>query len=255
VRPEALVAGKPEHGFFHRVGGDPAHDRAAGLPARDEPGVREDVEMLHDSGQRHGMRSRQLRHGQFLVFAKLRDDRAPGRIGKRGEGAVEAVLLILNHSVKCRPIDRLCQAACSSPAIHMRDSAQGFSVAKPLPFKAPALPSRTAGSSMVAGMDHGSPSAIFFMVPRRILPERVLGRRPTVMATRKAAIGPIFSRTRHEAHELGLDLARRTVDAGLHHHEAARHLALRAARRQTPSRQLNRRAPIEPASARQSAQP
>jgi hypothetical protein len=30
---------------------------------------------------------------------------------------------------------------------------------------------------MVAGMVHGSWSAIFFMVPRRILPERVLGRR------------------------------------------------------------------------------
>jgi hypothetical protein len=39
------------------------------------------------------------------------------------------------------------------------------------------------------------PSAIFFMVPRRILPERVLGRRLTVMAILKAATGPIFSRT------------------------------------------------------------
>ena len=40
-----------------------------------------------------------------------------------------------------------------------------------------------------------SPSAIFFMVPRRILPERVLGRRGTVMASLNAATGPIFSRT------------------------------------------------------------
>ena len=35
---------------------------------------------------------------------------------------------------------------------------------------------------MVAGMVHGSPSAIFLMVPRRIFPERVLGRRATVIA-------------------------------------------------------------------------
>ena len=33
------------------------------------------------------------------------------------------------------------------------------------------------------------------MVPRRILPERVLGRRGTVMASLNAATGPIFSRT------------------------------------------------------------
>ena len=33
------------------------------------------------------------------------------------------------------------------------------------------------------------------MVPRRILPERVLGRRATVTAILKAATGPILSRT------------------------------------------------------------
>ena len=30
---------------------------------------------------------------------------------------------------------------------------------------------------MVAGIFHSSPSAIFFMVPRRIFPERVFGSR------------------------------------------------------------------------------
>ena len=39
------------------------------------------------------------------------------------------------------------------------------------------ISSRIAGSSIVAGMVQVSPSAIFFMVPRRILPERVFGRR------------------------------------------------------------------------------
>ena len=47
----------------------------------------------------------------------------------------------------------------------------------PLPFSAFAISSRIAGSSIVAGMVQGSPSAIFFMVPRRILPDRVFGSR------------------------------------------------------------------------------
>src|SRR5690606_30397748 len=45
----------------------------------------------------------------------------------------------------------------------------------PRSFSAAVISSRIAGSSMVAGMLHDSRSAIFFMVPRRILPERVFG--------------------------------------------------------------------------------
>ena len=65
----------------------------------------------------------------------------------------------------------------------------------PFPFSAPPISSSTFGSSIVAGMVQLSPSAIFFMVPRRILPERVFGSRGTVMASLNAATGPIFSRT------------------------------------------------------------
>src|SRR5262249_46530588 len=62
-------------------------------------------------------------------------------------------------------------------------------------FSAAPISSRMTGSSMVAGMLHGCSSAIFFMVPRRILPERVFGSRATVMASLNAATGPILSRT------------------------------------------------------------
>jgi hypothetical protein len=55
---------------------------------------------------------------------------------------------------------------------------------RPLPFRAPPISSRIAGSSIVAGMVQGSPSAVFFMVPRRILPERVFGSRATVIIRR-----------------------------------------------------------------------
>src|SRR6202023_342357 len=53
------------------------------------------------------------------------------------------------------------------------------------PFSCNAAPisSRTTGSSMVAGMAQGSPSAIFFIVPRRIFPARVFGRRATAIAS------------------------------------------------------------------------
>src|SRR4029079_16336335 len=64
-----------------------------------------------------------------------------------------------------------------------------------LPFSASPISSSTLGSSIVAGMVHGSLSAIFLMVPRRILPDRVFGRRPTVIASLKAATGPSLSRT------------------------------------------------------------
>jgi hypothetical protein len=47
----------------------------------------------------------------------------------------------------------------------------------PCPFSASPISSKIAESSMVAGIVHGSPSAIFLMRLRRILPEHVLGRR------------------------------------------------------------------------------
>ena len=45
---------------------------------------------------------------------------------------------------------------------------------------------------MVAGILNSSPSAILTMVARRILPERVLGRRSTTVTSLKAATGPIW---------------------------------------------------------------
>ena len=36
---------------------------------------------------------------RLLLLAELRQQRAPGRIGKGGKGAVQRVVLILNHMV------------------------------------------------------------------------------------------------------------------------------------------------------------
>ena len=58
--PEALVAIEPVVGLLHRSGLQPAGDRAPTFAARDQPGARQDVEVLHDRRQRHGERLGQI---------------------------------------------------------------------------------------------------------------------------------------------------------------------------------------------------
>ena len=77
---------------------------------------------------------------------------------------------------------------------------------------------------MVAGMVQGSPSAIFLIVPRRILPERVFGSRCN--RDRELERRHRADLLAHQCDDLLLDLVVRAVDAGLEHDEAAGHLAL-----------------------------
>ena len=90
--PEALIAIEPVVGLAHRLGMQAARDCAAGLFARDEAGVGQDVEMLHHRRQRHGKRFGEFAHRNGLALAELRQQRAPGGVRERGEGAVERVL-------------------------------------------------------------------------------------------------------------------------------------------------------------------
>lgn len=64
--------------------------------------------MLHDRRKRYGKRSSEVTHRNVLAAIELREQRAARRIGKRGKGTVEG-LLILNHMVKCRRGGPLCQ--------------------------------------------------------------------------------------------------------------------------------------------------
>jgi hypothetical protein len=70
------------------------------LAARDQAGLGEHIEVLHDGRQRHRKRPRQLAHRQAFLTAEPRQQRPAGRVGKRRKGAVEHRLLILNHQVK-----------------------------------------------------------------------------------------------------------------------------------------------------------
>jgi hypothetical protein len=72
VGPEALVAIEPVHRLLHRLGSQPACDRAAGLFARDQAGVRQHIEMLHDRRQRHRKRLRQLADRQAFAVTEPR---------------------------------------------------------------------------------------------------------------------------------------------------------------------------------------
>jgi len=97
--PEALVAVQPVHRLLHWLCCQPARDRAAGLLARDQASIRQDIEMLHDRGQRHRKRPRQLAHRKLLAAFQPRQQRAPRRVRERGEGAVQGLIVILNHTV------------------------------------------------------------------------------------------------------------------------------------------------------------
>jgi hypothetical protein len=103
VGPEALVAVQPSQRLLHRFRGQPAGDHAAGLFARDEPCIRQHVEVLHDGGERHRKRLRQFADRDGVAGGKPRQQRAPRRVGERGKGAVQIALpraaVILNHVV------------------------------------------------------------------------------------------------------------------------------------------------------------
>jgi hypothetical protein len=60
--PKALVAVQPVHRLLHRPGSQSARHDAAGFGARNQAGIRQHVEMLHDRGQRHRERLRQFAH-------------------------------------------------------------------------------------------------------------------------------------------------------------------------------------------------
>jgi hypothetical protein len=56
--------------------------------------------MLHDRRKRDGKRPCQLAYGNVFTLVQLRQQRAAGWVGERGEGTVERGSLILNHMVK-----------------------------------------------------------------------------------------------------------------------------------------------------------
>lgn len=97
--PEAFVARDPGGRGLHGRGIELAAHDAARLGACDQAGRLEHGEVLHEAGQRHAVRLRELAH-RGAAGAELLEHAAPRGVGERGEHEVEAAVLTVNHGVK-----------------------------------------------------------------------------------------------------------------------------------------------------------
>ena len=94
--PELLVVRDPLRRTLQPLGPQRALHDAALLRALDQPGLLEDAQVLHESGQRHVVRGGELADRPAVV-RELGDHRAARPVGERGEEGVEVVVRILNH--------------------------------------------------------------------------------------------------------------------------------------------------------------
>jgi hypothetical protein len=90
LSPELFVTIEPFERVAHRLGFETAGNGASGFGAFDQAGVRQDIQMFHDRRQRHRKRRGKLGHRNIRLPGKPHHQRPPGRIGKRGKGAVES---------------------------------------------------------------------------------------------------------------------------------------------------------------------
>ncbi len=101
-----MVTVEPFIGPFHGFGAQAAGDRASGLVADDEAGVRQDVDVLHHRRQRHREGLGEFADRNRVGFAQACEQCAPGRVGEGRESAVQIVGFVLfsivNHVVKYR---------------------------------------------------------------------------------------------------------------------------------------------------------
>ena len=80
-------------------GGELAAHHPPRLGARDQAGVLQDAQVLHEPGQRHVVLLRELGH-VGVAFGERLQDVAPRPVGKRPEQRVQLVVRILNHQVQ-----------------------------------------------------------------------------------------------------------------------------------------------------------
>ena len=108
--PEFLVMGQPCEGVLQRRGREPAGDGASGLCARNQAGVGQDVEMLHDRRQRNVERRFQRADRKPGLAGEPQHQRAPRRVGQRRKGAIEGggvkVNHVVNYSAALRSVNR-----------------------------------------------------------------------------------------------------------------------------------------------------
>lgn len=107
--PEPPVGRDPGCGILHRFRLEPAPDFAPALLARNEVGVGEHRKVLGHRRQRH-VKRRGERGDRASAARELRENRAPRRVGERGESAIKRTVFILNHMVRYVRPAAACQA-------------------------------------------------------------------------------------------------------------------------------------------------
>ena len=90
---------EPMHRLLYGRSGQLAGDRAASLPAGDQAGVGQHIEMLHHGRQRHRQRCGQFAHRHGILRTEPRQQAPPRAVGQRAKDPIEPIVYMLNHLV------------------------------------------------------------------------------------------------------------------------------------------------------------
>ena len=117
--PESFVSGQPGGCLVDALGRQYAAHDPAFLLARDQAGLFEHPNVLHESDQRHPVRRRQIADTARTVDERL-EGAAARRVGERAKHKVQPRILKLNHKVKLRWSDERMQvqeapSVCRTP--------------------------------------------------------------------------------------------------------------------------------------------
>ena len=99
LAPESLVARHPRGRVLHRRGRELAAHHPPFLRPRDQAGILQNLQVFHETRERHVVRGGELAHREAVAAQRL-EDLARRPIGERGEQRIELVVRILNHKVK-----------------------------------------------------------------------------------------------------------------------------------------------------------
>jgi hypothetical protein len=110
--PEFFIARQPHGGLLQGFRRQLAADHATFLRPLDQTRVFKDAQMFDESGERHGVRLRELGHAQ-RAFAQCEQNVAPRAVRQRREHAIEVALITarqrVNHKVQYRSDGYACQ--------------------------------------------------------------------------------------------------------------------------------------------------
>lgn len=119
--------------------------------------------MLHDGGQRHVERFRQVADGDAFAPLQFSQQRPPCRVCDSGENAIQAVCRIVNHMVKYRSMRDRVKGVFNGTATYCPEAALMSFTASSLAHSAGpamvAISQPTPSTSTEVGMPSARPTA------------------------------------------------------------------------------------------------